>query len=163
MQLINWLSANKISLNQGKTELVFFRKPSTQVPNVIKIKLNGKRLNHTKTIKYLGITIDEHLTGQHHVANLITKLNRSIGLLEKARHYVPTKVLCNIYHAVFASHIHYGCQIWSNRKKIMKTITNIQKKAVRIMNFADYREHSEPIFKKFNLLKFKDHVTLTDR
>ena len=44
----------------------------------------------------------------------------------------------------------------------MKTITNIQKKAVRIMNFADYREHTEPIFKKFNLLKFKDHVTLTD-
>ena len=160
--LINWLSANKISLNQGKTELVFFRKRSTKIPNTFKIKLNGKKLFHTKTIKYLGITLDEHLTGKYHVDYLITKLNRSIGLLAKARHYVPTKVLCNIYHAVFASHIHYGSQIWSNRKKILQTVTNIQKKAIRIMNFADYREHTEPFFKKLNLLKFQDYVTLTD-
>ena len=41
--LHRWLLANKISLNTDKTELIFFRKPSEELP-AIKIKINGKNI-----------------------------------------------------------------------------------------------------------------------
>ena len=40
----NWLSANKISINVEKTELVIFRSPRKVLPDEMKIELSGKRL-----------------------------------------------------------------------------------------------------------------------
>ena len=45
--LPNWLKANKISLNAGKTELVLFTSSKKQLDCDSKIKLNGKRLYET--------------------------------------------------------------------------------------------------------------------
>ena len=53
-QLNNWLSANKISLNVEKTELVIFKYPRKVVSDKIKIKLTGQRL-------YLVVSIGRFL------------------------------------------------------------------------------------------------------
>ena len=42
--LSNWLKANKILLNVGKTELVLFTSSKKQLDCDLKIRLNGKRL-----------------------------------------------------------------------------------------------------------------------
>ena len=42
--LSNWLKANKISLNVGKTELVLFTSSKKQLDCDLKIELNGKKL-----------------------------------------------------------------------------------------------------------------------
>ena len=59
--LNNWLSANKISLNVEKTELVIFKSPRTVLLDEIKIKLSGKRLYPSNSLKYLGMKIDRFL------------------------------------------------------------------------------------------------------
>ena len=46
-QLNNWLSANKISLSDEKTELVTFKSPRKVISDEI-IKLRGKRLYQTQ-------------------------------------------------------------------------------------------------------------------
>ena len=74
ISLNEWLLANKISLNKDKTELIYFHKVRSQIPIDLKIKMNGKRLFHTKKIKYLGIYIDESLSGNEHCEELSKKL-----------------------------------------------------------------------------------------
>ena len=59
--LNNWLSANKISLNVVKTELVIFKFPRKVLLDEIKIKLCGKRLYPSKSAKNLGIKIGRFL------------------------------------------------------------------------------------------------------
>ena len=61
-KLLNWLKANKISLNVGKTELVLFISSKKQLDCDLKIKLNERRLCETNSVKYLGIQIDKRLT-----------------------------------------------------------------------------------------------------
>ena len=78
--LNNWLMANKISLNSSKTELIVFRKNNVPMPN-LKIKLNGVNLKPKHVIKYLGITIDEHLTFKTHINIMNSKLKRANNLL----------------------------------------------------------------------------------
>ena len=43
-KLVNWLKANKISLNASKTEMLIFRHPNKALNYDLKIKLDGKRL-----------------------------------------------------------------------------------------------------------------------
>ena len=67
--LSNWLNANKISLTVSKTELIMFKPRMKKVDFDLKLKLNRKRLYPTKSIKHLGIEIDESLTWNKHVEN----------------------------------------------------------------------------------------------
>ena len=159
--LVCWLTANKISLNEGKTELIFFHSPKTLIPNDLNIKLNGKRLLPSNEVKYLGVYLDEHLNGEPHCSQLVSKLNRANGMLAKARHFVPLHDLKNLYHAIFSSHLMYGCQIWTQKlASVSDKNFKLQKNAMRIMTFSEFRSHTEPLFKRLNILKFSDSTSL---
>ena len=80
-QLNNWLSANKISLNVKKSELVIFKPPRKVLSDEIKIKLTGKRLYPSNSVKYLGVRIDKFLHWHDQVNGTAVKLNRTNTLL----------------------------------------------------------------------------------
>ena len=65
--LVNWLNANKISLNVKKTEMVIFKSKQKKFEGDLKIKLCGKRLYPTESFKYLGVKIYTNLSWQYHV------------------------------------------------------------------------------------------------
>ena len=63
--LCHWLNANKISLNTNKTEYILFRHKQKSINFNLKLKLNWKKIYASSYIKYLGIFIDENLTGKN--------------------------------------------------------------------------------------------------
>ena len=98
--LVNWLNANKISLNVKKTEMVVFKSKQKKPEDDLKKKLCGKRLYPTESVKYLGVRFDTNLTWQHPVNDLPIKLNRANAVLFKMRKYVSLKILTFIYFAI---------------------------------------------------------------
>ena len=60
--LANWLKVNKVSLNIKKTETVIFKSKQKKFEGDLKIKLCGKRLYPTESVKYLGVKIDANLS-----------------------------------------------------------------------------------------------------
>ena len=157
--LTNWLSANKISLNAKKTEFIVFRPQSKSLNSNPFIKLMGNRIYPSKSVKYLGVHLDEHLNWKTHVSSIASKLQRANGVLSKIRHYVPLKSLVNIYHGIFASHIRYASQLWGlYDNAITHRILTLQKTALRLITFSHPRSPSSPIFGELKLLKFFDLV-----
>ena len=115
----------------------------------------------TKSIKYLGIQLDDTLSGSTHCTQLLPKLRRANGMLAKARYHVPTIELLSIYYATFASHLHYGCQVWSQHPNgLINKIETLQKNAIRIITFSEFKAHTNPLFKALKILKFKDQIKL---
>ena len=110
--LTYWLNANRISLNVKKTELVIFKHQRKKLDSPIKIKLNRKRLYPSKSIKYLGIKIDENLNWKQHIHDIAIKLNRANALLFTIRKYVNKHILRTIYFAIFDSHIKFANLLW---------------------------------------------------
>ena len=158
--LYKWLLANKISLNCSKTEMIIFRKPTDRISFKFKIKLNGHRLYQSDSIKYLGILLDSTLNWKHHCDILSKKLKRGNGMLMKIRHYVHKKELKSIYYALFSSHLNYGCQIWAQYNNVhTQRIFKLQNRAQRIIEFADFRDEANPLYKSNNILKLSDQVT----
>ena len=115
-----WLCANKISLNSNKTEFILFRHKRKPLNFDVKLKLNGDRLYPMKSIKFLGVLIDENLNWCKHSETVATKLRRANGALSKLRHYVPSSIILSIYYAIFHSHMSYASQVWvkENRSRI---------------------------------------------
>ena len=158
--LYKWLLANKISLNCSKTELIFFHKPGQHINNFnFKIKLNGHVLTITGHIKYLGIYLDSTLSGKYHCNILANKLKRANGILSKVRHYVPKEELKSIYHALFSSHMSYGCQVWGQGPGLhIERISKLQNRAMRIIHFKDRNTDPNPLYTSSGILKFQDFI-----
>ena len=142
--LVQWLRANKISLNAKKTVLILFKTPKTKfckqnkknLPKYLNFRISGQKLSPAKEIKYLGVTLDENLSFKSHVSELSIKLSRANGMLAKVRHYVNFETLINIYHAIFGSHLRYACQIWGQANTTSLTkISSLQNKAMRLIHF----------------------------
>ena len=156
-----WLTANKISLNVSKTETLIFRHPNKPLNYDLKIKLDGKRLHPSKFVKYLGLLMDPNLNWSHHTKALASKLTRATGMLAKVRHFVNKATLHNIYHGIFSSLMSFGSQIWGqNINSHVKRIVKLQDKAIRIINFADFRAPPSALYKNSQILRFSDSISL---
>ena len=136
--LTNWLNANKTSLNVSKTELIIFKPKRKPLNFNIKIKLNGKRLHPTDSVKYLGVKIDSKLNWKSHAYATATKLNRANAMLYKVRDFVDANILKSIFYALFESHINYACIIWGQNISTINRLYIFQKKALRIINFNNH-------------------------
>ena len=160
-RLTHWLLANKISLNSTKTEVIFFRKSGLSIPNK-RIKLNGVKLSACSEVKYVGITLDEHLTFEPHRKIIQSKLKRANNLLSISRHYVPSEILLQIYFGQFYSRLIYGSQIWGMNDNDNNKILTQQKKAIRKISFAHFEAHSNPLFKELSLLKLPEIMKISN-
>ena len=72
--LIQWLHANKISLNVAKTEVIIFRRKKKQLDFDLNLKIFGKKLQASSYVKHLGIYLDQYIDWSPHVSHLSHKL-----------------------------------------------------------------------------------------
>ena len=133
--LVNWLNANKISLNVKKTEMVIFKSKQKKFEGDLKIKLCGKRLYPTESVKYLGVKIDTNLSWQYHINDLSIKLNRANAIFFKMRKYVSLKILRSIYFAIFSFYLSYCCLVWAQNCSTIQRIIILQKKLLELLIF----------------------------
>ena len=88
-------------------------------------------------------------------------MSRATGMLAKTRHYVSENTLRSIYFGIFSSLLTYGAQIWGQfTNKHVCRLQKLQNKAIRIINFVDFREAVDPLYYKSKILKLTDHVKL---
>ena len=94
-----------------------------------------------------------------HIASIATKLRRANGALSKLRHFVPTKILSNVYHAIFASHFRYASQIFGLcDNSVTHRILTLQNFALRLLTFNGPRISATPLYSELKILKFFDQV-----
>ena len=73
--VLEWTSANKITVNPKKSSaLILFPKITNSIPK-IEILFNNNPVSVTKSVKYLGITIDEKLNFAEHITNSTCKIS----------------------------------------------------------------------------------------
>ena len=131
--LVQWLRANKISLNTSKTEIVIFRPKHKVITKHLNFRVSGQKINLSTTVKYLGVTLKKHLEWQGYINSLLIKLNSAPGLLSKIQHYAPKFLLRTIYFSIFNSHLIYTCQIWGQKENTIKKLSEIQDKTIHII------------------------------
>ena len=87
-------------------EVIFSRKlkKATRPPLVF----NNATVSQRKSQKHLGIILDSKLTFEDHYKTILSKTNRTIGLLRKLQNLLPREALITIYKAFVRHHLDYG-------------------------------------------------------
>ena len=102
-------------------------------------------------VKYLGVMIDNHLSWKHHINYVALKISRNIGILLKFRHFVPPKTLFGISNSLILPYLSYGLVAWGQAAKThLEKLLRLQKRAVRLINFAPFCSHAVPYFLRSN-------------
>ena len=98
----------------------------------LKLRLNGKRIYPTKSVKYLGIKIDENLTWIDHINDIAIKLNRANAMLFKVMEFVNINILKSICDAIFDCHLICVNTVWGQNRSSMNRLTILQKKPLTL-------------------------------
>ena len=114
--------------------MILFKPTKKPLHYQLKLKLNGKRLYQTSSVKYLGIKIDQYLNWQYHINNTAIKLNKANAMLYKVKQFVNQRTLISIYHAIFDSHLNYASIVWGQTKSSINRVFMIQKKVLRTIH-----------------------------
>ena len=112
------MDETKQTLNTDKTKLnIFHSRYLTFNPIHLSIKLDKVKLFPV-----------EHLSSK--------KLSQANGIFDKLRHNAPRKTVLLVYHAIFYSHLNYGCSLWGlSYDKHVDIIRKLQKKMYKDYNF----------------------------
>ena len=163
-EITEWFNHNKLTLNPTKTRIINFN-----TKQEINIKINDTiiqtvKSNHINTqessFKFLGFLLDEKANFNSHINKTISKLNTCNHILRNIKKEIPTKQKILCYNALGKPFIEYGISIWApNNTKALNTITTIQKRIILNIHGSSRRIHTEPLFKKYKILKFKDLIT----
>ena len=155
--LNEWFKTNKLSLNIDKTVYVLFSKGSKHKPNGYKIKMGESIIQERPSTTFLGLTIDSNLNWKQHITRVKGKVKSSIFMLNRIKYLIPKETMKTLYYSLVQSHLEYGITIWGDaRKSIINELIILQKKAIRIINRANYQEHTDPLFKNNKILKLND-------
>ena len=136
--LYEWLCANRLSLNTGKTEFIVYRPGRCKNPERLTLKMHHTKLFESPKIKYLGMILDNKLNWKAHISELCKKLSRAVGLIYKIRNLCPISVLTSLYYSLFHSHLSYGLALWANaNKSYIDKIRTLQKRALKAIVFRN--------------------------
>ena len=87
------------------------------------------------------------------ISTLSLKISKTIGILARLRHFVPTETLLMIYRSLIMPYLSYGICVWDRApKSSISKLLALQKRALRLIYFAPRDTHALPLFIKSKIL-----------
>ena len=158
-----WLIDNKLSLHLGKTEAILFgSKRKLNKVESFDVKCGDININNVNSVKYLGVQIDNTLSGENIVMNIIKKCNSRLKFLYRHKDmldFCSRKTLCT---ALIQCHFDYSCSSWypGLGKTLKDKLQVAQNKMIRFILDLDNRAHiGHKEFKKAGFLDVSSRVS----
>lgn len=136
------ISTLRLSLATEKSEAVFFKRQYKKRKPTI--RLNGADVPITKTMKYLGLTIDENLLFREHMQEAALKRQRVLTSLKRLMPNIggPTEPRRRLLVSVVQSVMLYGAPIWATSLEYSKAsrgeLLKVQRQAA-LRSICGYR------------------------
>ena len=157
---------NRLSLNVRKTKYLIIAPNGNRIKPNVSVTINNTQIKRVtrgpdaeKSVKFLGLHLDENLTWDSHINAISRKISHSLYAMNLAKHILPSSAMIMLYHALVESHITYGIVAWGN-SPASRRLEKLQKQAMRIIFRMPYRAHCDPLFKSSRILKVKDIYNL---
>jgi len=164
MKVEEWFATNKMHLNSKKTKYMLFNLPKSRT-FTFELKLSGIELDRVsesgdeKSVKLVGITLDENLTFKHHVDKLKIKLNKVNFILARSRTFLPKKIRLLIYNSLAGSILEFGSILYGNATmSVLDPLIKLQKKLIRNVYGVPNGSHTNKAFAELKILKLPDLI-----
>ena len=156
--LSKWLSVNNLKLNVKKTKVLLFSSEGIS-PNP-HLEIYGHELDVVESFKFLGLWVDNNLSFSTHFTNVYNKLLKATFIIRSLAKVLPRYVLRTLYYAYYYSHLSYCVLLWYPMLTMTakNAIYVLQKRLIRTLTNAHFRDHCMPLFKSMKTLTVNDLV-----
>ena len=154
-KISDWAFQWKMSFNPDPSkqaqEVIFSRKlKNVSHPPLV---FNNVNVSSCKSQKHLGILLDARLTFEEHYKTILSKTNRTIGLLRKLQSLLPRAALITIYKAFVRPHLDYGDVLYDQafNASFHEKLESIQYNACLALTGAIRGTSKEKIYQELGL------------
>ena len=160
-QIAAWIDANNnLTINSTKTYALEISVVTNLDSPTLNLFYNNHRIDVVRTVKYLGIILDNQPLFKQHIKMLESKLSRYVGILFKLKSFLPKYILSKIYYAFIHSYLYYGLIIWGAIPAFsLSKLCRIQNKALRVISGTIWREHAPPLYATQKILQSSKLIT----
>ena len=150
--------ANKLPLNEDKTKALTITGKRC-VANIngsdIDVFVNGKQLSNVDCATLSGVEIDSKLSFNEHIEKVCKKLASRIAILRKIRACLPLKQRLQFYNSIIRPVMSFANVVWANcDKESVYRVLRLQKRAARVISYADRMTPSVALFNKLGWIPF---------
>ena len=158
-KLIQWLCANKLTLNILKTEymLIGSRQRIATVTESLDLSINGISLKKVNCSKCLGVELDEFLSWDSHITSVCKKVSSGIGVIKKIKPFIPSRSLINIYQSIVEPYFDYCSIVWNGISEgLAEKLQKLQNRAARIITGSHYMAPTKDMLEKLGWSNLKE-------
>jgi len=157
----DWFAENGMLLNPDKSEvlLVASQKKAKEFAHGSGVPVAGSNIAYSVTLKSLGVTLDQSLTFDTHVQNVVKAANYHTRALRHIRPMLDRQVANTIACSIVTTRLDYCNSLLYGTK-----VTNIQKlqraqnSLARVVASTNLRDHITPVLKDLHWLPVKQRI-----
>ena len=142
-----WLVENHLSLHLGKTESILFGSNKRLAKRrELHITCNSIDIEPGEKVTYLGVTLDQNLSGSSMITKIVSKCNNKIKFLYRNARNLDKKNKMLLTSALVQCHFDYGSSMWYTDTTCLlkKKLQITQNKVIRFILGLPSRSHIGP-------------------
>ena len=107
-----WLVDNKLSLHLSKTESILFgsKRKLKKIKDFF-VTCNGQTINNKKSVKYLGVMLDQELSGEAIANEVIKKVNARLRFMYRQGYFLTSSMWKTLCNSLIQCHFDYACSL----------------------------------------------------
>ena len=141
--VIDWLKANKLSLNAVETEFMLLGSAASilRFGTLLAIRLDDSLIECTNCAKYVGKNGYETLSWDIHIDHISKKVKRNLGVMKHVKNCVPSQSLIMLYKTLVEPYFRYCSTTWGKcGQTLPDTLQTLQTRAARIVRGVKFEE-----------------------
>ena len=162
IRLSKWLAENKLTLHPSKCKSILFAtKRKLKKCSNLDIVFNNIPFESCKNVKYLGVKLDQDLSGISIWDSIIGKVNGGLKFLYRKACFLNQNERKLLVNALLQPRFDYACNswYWGLTKYHKNRLQTLQNKMVRFILRLDNRSHLDAShFDKTKFLKVENRV-----
>jgi len=102
------------------------------------VKIDEHSLERAKPYKYLGIELDESLSWDSYIDDIMKKASAGLGAIKRVRNLFPRETLIVIYKALIQPYFDYSSSVWDNINVCQSDrLQKLQNRVARLIDSSD--------------------------
>lgn len=159
LDIIEWMTLNKLKLNTDKTELLVLSSKFRPEPVFPMLAVGPDLISPTDTARNIGVTFDKFLTMSVHINNICKSAFFHLRNIARARRYLSYKTTEILIHAFVTSKIdNANALLYGLPKKQLGKLQRVLNSAARLLSGTHKYDHITPILIQLHWLPIEQRI-----
>jgi len=153
-----WLVFNRLSLNAPKSDMLNNVSPR-RTGSVPGINIGCEWVAKSRSVRDLGVWLDEGMTMQQHISMICKSANASLYKISRIRKYLDQTSIERLIHAFVTSRLDSNNSVlYGLPDKALVPLQRIQNRAARILSRTKKHDHITPVLYRLHWLPVKQRI-----